>query len=78
MDFPRLEARNLVDAWAYAADHPEEIRRSDSRELRTGFYPVVEEKGTRRFLISAVAVNQMVMMDQVVPDLFVRATPPRS
>jgi len=26
MDFPRLEARNLVDAWAYAADHPEEIR----------------------------------------------------
>ncbi len=25
MDFPRLEARNLVDAWAYAADHPEEI-----------------------------------------------------
>jgi len=26
MDFPRLEARNLVDAWAYAADHLEEIR----------------------------------------------------
>ena len=26
LDFPRLEARNLVDAWAYAADHPEEIR----------------------------------------------------
>ncbi|MGZ3380456.1 MAG: DUF433 domain-containing protein [Isosphaeraceae bacterium] len=26
MDFPRLEARNLVDAWAYAADHPKEIR----------------------------------------------------
>ena len=26
MDFPRLEARNLVDAWAYAANHPEEIR----------------------------------------------------
>jgi uncharacterized protein (DUF433 family) len=26
MDFPRLEARNLVDAWAYAADHPEAIR----------------------------------------------------
>jgi len=26
MDFPRLEARNLVDAWAYAADHREEIR----------------------------------------------------
>ena len=25
MDFPRLEARNLVDAWAYAADHPKEI-----------------------------------------------------
>jgi len=26
MDFPRLEARNLVDAWAYAAEQPEEIR----------------------------------------------------
>jgi len=26
MDFARLEARNLVDAWAYAADHAEEIR----------------------------------------------------
>ena len=26
LDFPRLEARNLVDAWAYAADHPEEIQ----------------------------------------------------
>jgi uncharacterized protein (DUF433 family) len=26
MDFPRLKARNLVDAWAYAADHPQEIR----------------------------------------------------
>ena len=26
LDFPRLEARNLVDAWAYAADHLEEIR----------------------------------------------------
>jgi len=25
MDSPRLEAKNLVDAWAYAADHPEEI-----------------------------------------------------
>ena len=32
LDFPRLEARNLVDAWAYATDHPEEIRGADSRE----------------------------------------------
>ena len=25
IDFPRLTARNLVDAWAYADEHPEEI-----------------------------------------------------
>jgi len=25
IDYPRLKAVNLVDAWAYAADHPDEI-----------------------------------------------------
>jgi uncharacterized protein (DUF433 family) len=25
IDYPRLKAINLVDAWAYAADHPDEI-----------------------------------------------------
>jgi uncharacterized protein (DUF433 family) len=25
IDFPRLTARNLVDAWAYASENPEEI-----------------------------------------------------
>jgi uncharacterized protein (DUF433 family) len=25
IDFPRLTAQNLVDAWAYAKEHPEEI-----------------------------------------------------
>lgn len=25
IDFPRLTARNLADAWAYADEHPEEI-----------------------------------------------------
>jgi uncharacterized protein (DUF433 family) len=25
MDYPRLKAVNLVDAWTYAEDHPEEI-----------------------------------------------------
>jgi uncharacterized protein (DUF433 family) len=25
IDYPRLKAVNLVDAWAYAHDHPDEI-----------------------------------------------------
>ena len=25
IDYPRLKAVNLADAWAYAADHPDEI-----------------------------------------------------
>jgi uncharacterized protein (DUF433 family) len=25
IDYPRLNALNLVDAWAYAQDHPDEI-----------------------------------------------------
>ena len=25
IDFPRLKAVNLADAWAYAEDHPDEI-----------------------------------------------------
>ncbi len=25
IDYPRLKAMNLVDAWAYAEDHPDEI-----------------------------------------------------
>ncbi len=25
IDYPRLKAVNLVDAWAYAEDHPDEI-----------------------------------------------------
>lgn len=25
IDFPRLTVRNLIDAWAYADEHPEEI-----------------------------------------------------
>jgi uncharacterized protein (DUF433 family) len=25
VDFPRLTVRNLVDAWTYAEDHPDEV-----------------------------------------------------
>jgi uncharacterized protein (DUF433 family) len=31
IDYPRLNAANLVDAWAYAEDHPDEI----AREIHT-------------------------------------------
>jgi uncharacterized protein (DUF433 family) len=31
IDYPRLKAANLVDAWAYAEDHPDEI----AREIHT-------------------------------------------